>query len=105
LAVEAFEYLLGSPHLDGHIHDRLWSYNRRGGFEEVLAYLQTEYTQRRDASSQERLTKLQPAVAEMFADIDAAFAAITNFGFQNDRAYLVRSRPVRFDAISTLNQE
>jgi hypothetical protein len=105
LAVEAFEYRLNSTHLDGPIRDLLWSYKRRGGFEEVLAYVQTEYAQRRDVSSQERLTKLQTAVAEMFADMDAAFAAITNFEFQNDTAYLVRNCLVRFDAIFTLNQD
>jgi hypothetical protein len=41
----------------------------------------------------------------MFADMDQAFAAITDFESQNAIEYMVRSYLVRFDAIFTLNQD
>jgi hypothetical protein len=105
LASEAFEYLLGCPKVDADIRDLLWSYKRKGGFEDALAHLQNEFTREPNARTQQRLTKLQEAILEMFNDMDQAFAAITQFEPQNELAYMVRSCLIRFDAIFTLNQD
>ena len=105
LAPEAFEYLLGCPQVDADIRNLLWQHRRAGGFEDALAQLQAEYTQRRDPATEERLARLQGAVRRMFMDMDAGFAAIGDFEPQNSRPYLVRSFLVRFDAIFTLNQD
>jgi hypothetical protein len=105
LASEAFEYLLGCPQVDAEIRDLLWSYKRKGGFEEALAHVQDEYARRRDTLTEQRLTRLQDAISQMFTDMDKAFATIMNFEPQNDIAYMVRSFLVRFDAIFTLNQD
>lgn len=102
LASEAFEYLLGCPQVDADIRNLLWSYKRKGGFEDALAHLQNEFARGRDP---QRLTKLQFAISQMFNDMDQAFATIRDFEPQNDIAYMVRSCLVRFDAIFTLNQD
>jgi len=105
LAPEAFEYLLGCSPVDEGLRHLLWSYKRRGGFEGALAQLQADFAQRRDAASEERLTKMQNAIMQMFADMDKAFGAISSFEPQNESRYLVRSLLARFDAIFTLNQD
>lgn len=105
LASEAFEYLLGCPQVDADIRRLLWSYKRKGGFENALAQLQDEFARRRDSQTAQRLTKLQDAVRQMFADMDQAFAAIRIFEPQNHRQYTVASYLIRFDAIFTLNQD
>ncbi len=91
--------------VDSDIRNLLLTYRRKGGFEDALAHLQDEFARRRDAQTEQRLTRLQDAVSQMFTDMDKAFATITNFEPQNDIAYLVRSFLVRFDAIFTLNQD
>lgn len=48
---------------------------------------------------------MQNALLLMFADMDKAFAAMTNFEPQNESRYLVRNFLVQFDAIFTLNQD
>src|SRR5262252_3224843 len=105
LAAEAFEYLLGCPEIDEGLRNLLWKHKLRGGFEDALAELQVEASQRRDATSEPRLRRMQDAVLRMFSDMDKAFAMITNFEFQNDRRYLVRNLLVQFDALFTLNQD
>ena len=105
LASEAFEYLLSCPQVDADIRNLLWSCRRKGGFEEALAELQADFARKADAQTEQRLTKLQDATLQMFADMDKAFAGLPSFEPQNDMAYLVRSFLVRFDAIFTLNQD
>ena len=105
LASEAFEYLLGCPEIDESLRNLLWRHKLRGGFEDALAELQVEVSQRREVTSEVRLRRMQDAVLRMFSDMDKAFAMITNFEFQNDRRYLVRNLLVQFDALFTLNQD
>ena len=101
VASEAFEYLLGSPQLDDDIRGLLWG--RKGGYEEALASLQSEP----DPVHRQRLTKLESAILQMFADMNEAFSEMTesDFNFRNVPDLPVTSFLARFDAIFTLNQD
>jgi hypothetical protein len=103
LASEAFEYLLGSPHVDADLRNLLWNHKNTDGFEGALAELQEEYSKRKDGSSRQRLLLLQNAIQMMFDDMDKGFESKTDFEFHNDS--LVQGFLVRFDAIFTLNQD
>src|SRR5262245_36187256 len=105
LADEAFEYLLGCPQVDSGIRDLLWQHRWQGGFEDALAQLQTDFLQRRNEVRRQNLDKLESAIAQMFRDMDKAFAAVRHFEFHNSEQYLIRNFFVRFDAIFTLNQD
>lgn len=50
LAPEVLEYLLGCPQVDEKFLNLLWSYKRKGRFEEALVQLQADPTQRRDTA-------------------------------------------------------
>ncbi len=104
LASEAFEYLLGCPHLDAGLKELLWRHKRAGGFEAGLAELQEIHFRSNRTTPEPSLTKLQNAILQMFKDMDKAFSQV-QFEFQNYMEYLVRSFLVRFDAIFTLNQD
>src|SRR6266566_215451 len=104
LASEAFEYLLGCPQVDKGIRELLWRYRRQGGFEDALAHLQTEFTQKPNESTAQNLAKLEGAIQKMFTDMDEAFAGI-DFEFQKRMAISVRWFLTRFDAIFTVNQD
>ena len=104
LASEAFEYLLGYPHLDAGLKDLLWRNKRSGGFEAALAELQEDHFCSNRTQPEPRLKNFQDAILQMFIDMDEAFNSV-QFEFQNHIEYLVRSFLVRFDAIFTLNQD
>lgn len=105
LASEAFEYLLGCPELDESIRNLLWKHKKIGGFESALSEIQEE--SRGTGQSSHRLTMLQSAIQNMFADMNAAYEKIP-FEFQSV-AQDYRSGLVYFlsgfNAIFTLNQD
>ncbi len=104
LASEAFEYLLGIQDLDDHTLNLLWEHKDRGGFEDALAVLQDELSQRGTDDAKRRLESVQRAVSQMFQDMDQAFAQATLEPKFQGELTLTRFL-VRFDAIFTLNQD
>ena len=107
LATEAFEHLLGSPEVskDAGLRRLLWKHQERGGFEEALAELQTQFAQDPD-TARGPLMALQDAVKRMFNDMNTAFMATTDWQF--GQQYIERQIGTfltRFDAIFTLNQD
>lgn len=104
LASEAFDYLIARDSVDANIKKLLWDHKDEGGFEGALDELQTDHIANPSERTEDRLQRLQQAIAEMFDAMDKAFAD-ASFEFQSDTAYLVRTFMVRFDAIFTLNQD
>jgi hypothetical protein len=105
LASEAFEYLLGSMHVDDPLRERLWAAKeRRRGFEDVLADLQGALESRFDAQTEQDLRNLTNAINAMFAEMSEGYGR-TNFEPQNEVATMVKTFLGRFDAIYTLNQD
>jgi hypothetical protein len=104
LVSEAFGFLIGCPSLDADIKKLLWDHKDKDGFEGALDELQTDHIRNPDGRTEERLQRLQSAIALMFSEMDKAFAG-ANFEFQSEIAYHVRTFMVRFDAIFTLNQD
>jgi hypothetical protein len=112
LASETFEYLLGSPEIDGNLRSLLWrSKEAGGGFEDALAELQEEHERRCDEFSRKPLNDLQVAIVGMFNMMDQSFAT-TTFEPQHELNQItprpqsyVRSFLFQFDAIFTLNQD
>lgn len=103
LANEAFEYLLGSTHIDQPIRDRLWlAKEKKQGFEDVLAELQTEYETKPYGDSEEHLRNLSNAVTAMFEDMAIGFNAIM---FDDTVAKAIKLFLASFNAIYTLNQD
>ncbi len=109
LANEAFEYLLGCPQIDSDLRMLLWSYD--GNYEKALDELQSEFAQsesanQRNRAIEDRLSKLERAISQMFADMNKAFAS-THFELGENRGAenWIRSFLMRFDAIFTLNQD
>jgi hypothetical protein len=76
----------------------------RGNFEDVLSQVQSEYLATRTAETQDRLNAVQGALADVFGQMNAHFAA-RQFEFSNDIAHSIQKFLVRFDAIFTLNQD
>lgn len=105
LASEAFEYLLGSSHINSRLRVKLWEYRERKlGFEDVLADLQGALASRFDPQSQEDLRNITSAISAMFAEMAAGYDRI-DFEPQNEVARMVKTFLSRFDAIYTLNQD
>jgi hypothetical protein len=112
LANEAFEYLLGCPEVDADLRALLWkSKEAGGGFEDALADLQQEHSQRKDELSGKRVRDLLAALVGMFNLMDQAFQS-TTFEPQQEMnpitprpQHYVRHFLFRFDAIFTLNQD
>lgn len=105
LANEAFEYLLGSTHVDQPTRDRLWAAKERNeGFEDVLAALQAEYAGRPYGEPEKQLRNLSNAVTVMFAEMGDGFERIP-FDDTVEVAMAIRGFLSLFDAIYTLNQD
>jgi SIR2-like domain len=98
LASEAFEYLLGSKHVDRALRDLLWHHRDRG-FESALSQLQSESN-----SLDDRLRRMQNALSEMFIQMEEAFEGI-QFNISNEHKISISSFLAKFDAIFTLNQD
>jgi len=106
LANEAFEYLLGSPHVDDGLRTLLWRFKDRGGFEAALDEQQTQSNQAFSVAMLGHSTQLEDAIRGMFADMDRAFTLIDGFNFVDSHPDAsVTDFLSRFDAIFTLNQD
>jgi hypothetical protein len=108
LANEAFEYLIGSPEIDDHIRDLLWTHSRGDGFEGALAELQQAYTLSKNDLTRKPLEDLQAAIVGMFNEMNRAFEGVS-FEPQTQqnhmKQYSVGPFMDHFDAIFTLNQD
>jgi hypothetical protein len=103
LANEAFEYLLGSAHVDQPTRDRLWvAKEKRQGFEDVLAELQSQYDAQPHGENEKQLRNLTNAVTAMFEDMAIGFNAIM---FDDTVAKAIKLFLACFNAIYTLNQD
>ena len=98
LASEAFEYLLGSPHVDDSLRTLLLQHKEKG-FEAALEALQAQR-----GGSDARLTNLEAALRDMFEAMNRAFQR-TKFNFSDELHYTVTHFLQRFDIIFTLNQD
>ena len=106
LANEAFEFLLGCPEVvaNPQLAALLWKHQPTGGFESALEELQTAF-ERDPKNAGDLLTELQAAVGRMFADMNNAFMAITDWEFQGFRDRQVGAFLTKFDFIFSLNQD
>jgi hypothetical protein len=106
LANEAFEYLLGSNHVDDLLRNRLWdAKERKLGFEDILAELQASYETRFNAHVEQDLRNLTSAITVMFADMANAYDQSNFQGPHLTTVASVASFLHRFDVIYTLNQD
>jgi hypothetical protein len=107
LANEAFEYLLGSAHVDDNLRRHLWAgKERRLAFEDILSGLQTAYQLGPFVPQLEQdLRSMTNAVNAMFADMAVAFEHTPFKGPRVLAATDVVTFLREFDAIYTLNQD
>lgn len=117
LASEVMDYLLGSQEVrqNEYLKQLLWKHNQSGGgFETALAEVQAAWTQnyqQRYADAPhfspelDNLQKFEAALSRMFSDMNTAYLKLSDFEFQNERQYMVRTFLTKFDAIFTLNQD
>jgi hypothetical protein len=105
LSDEVTDYLLTCEEVrnDRNVRDALSRFRGSGGFESALSALQADFL-RRGATRLEQVSGFQAAILRMFADLDRAFSQ-TDFEFQNEIPYLVRTFLAKFDAIFGLNQD
>jgi SIR2-like protein len=105
LSDEVTDYLLTCKEVrnDTNIRGALARFRGDGGFESALSALQADFL-RRGATRSEQVNGFQAAILRMFADLDRAFSQ-TDFEFQNEIPYLVRTFLAKFDAIFGLNQD
>jgi hypothetical protein len=107
LASEVFDYLFGCAEVlgDTTLKQLLWDFRLKGGFESTLQHLQSAARHSGAAADLDRLDRFQRALLRMFGDMNAAFAAITDFERQTDVARMLGTFLHRFDAIFSLNQD
>jgi hypothetical protein len=100
LAKEAFEYLLGCAEVanSARLRQLMWQHQSAGGFEDALAELQEECSRSHSAPSVD-LIGLQAAVIRMFDDMNRGYRNLSEFEFQSDLAFMVRTFLIRFDAL------
>ena len=106
LSDDVTDYLLTCDEVrkDQEIRQVLSRFRRSGGFESALSAVQADFLRAGDTTLTERVRGFQATILRMFADMDRAFSD-TNFEFQNDIRYLVRTFLAKFDAIFGLNQD
>jgi hypothetical protein len=105
LASEAFEYLLGSSHIDDPLREKLWvAKERRLVFEDVLAELQGAMESRFNPQTEQDLRNMTNAINAMFAEMAVGYARVS-FESPNNVGRMVKTFLARFDAIYTLNQD
>jgi hypothetical protein len=103
LAEEVFDRLLGCDELDDQTRQLLWkSRDQAGGFEDVLAALQSA----RDQDSRHRASALTSILVGLFNEMGQAFMQ-REFEFRSppDQRYSLLTFLQRFDVIFTLNQD
>ncbi len=78
----------------------------QNGVESALETVRSSYERdRSNRDYQKRLFKLQDAIQQSFAEMNAAFEARGSMEFQHDPARYVQTFLARFDLIFTLNQD
>jgi hypothetical protein len=103
LAADVFNALLSDKDIDDKTHDLLFSAHGAGGFERVLADLQTSG----DTEDKKRHDALITAVVGLFNGMNQTFMQIQSFEFEGspEIPYSVHRFLTRFQAIFTLNQD
>jgi hypothetical protein len=104
LGLDFFGRLLGDESLDAHTRGLMFENRHKGGFEQVMAILQSEYQHKNDRETKERLQKFTGAIIGLFNGMNNSYLA-GHFEFQNEVRYMVRPFLERFDALFTLNQD
>ncbi len=105
LADEVGNYLLACPEIKNNpVLRSVLTRHADSGFEAALSELQTTYLQSRSADAKRNVDDLQKGIVRMFGTMDRGFRD-TQFEFQSDGKYMVRTFLNRFDAIFTLNQD
>jgi hypothetical protein len=110
LASQVFNWLLASPEIssDSHLKQCLWDHQRAGGFENALAQVQSEFLMSPSTQNKERLERFQPAINNVFSDMEKGFSARATWELLSpteDRTRSLLHFLVQFDAIFTLNQD
>lgn len=107
LATDLFNWLLGRPEIrnDDYLKKVLWDHKSAGGFENALSQVQADYTQLQSAENKRRLDAFQSAINGCFGEMDAGFAQLATWDFNNEIARLLVDFLIQFDAIFTLNQD
>jgi SIR2-like domain len=111
LATEAFEYLLGCPEINTHIHTELWKSKNQGfGFENTLEELRKAFETYKGEPFETNLRTFERMLESMFNSMNNGFKQIEfnplfdphTLGHPRDFIRLFLSH---FDAIFTLNQD
>jgi len=88
------------------LRDALVRHRERGGFEAALGEIQAEYERSLSAQNLAHLRGFQDAIAEVFADLDAALSNATfEFRAPPDNSDELVTFLTTFDAIFSLNQD
>jgi hypothetical protein len=101
IAEEFFSRLLGEE-LDEHTRDLLFERRNKGGFESVMSELQSAC--KSSPTDQQRLDNFAASIRGIFNFMNNQVLR-TQFEFQNEVRYMVRSFLERFDVIFSLNQD
>ncbi len=107
LASEVYDHLFTSSHIlgDAHLQRVLRRTKDTGGFETALAEVQNDYILNHTPANLDHLHRLQAAIGDMYADMEAGFANKISMEFSNDGNSQIWKFLARFDAIFTLNQD
>jgi hypothetical protein len=107
LAADLFNWLLGRAEIkdDAYLKKVLWDHKTTGGFENALSQVQTEYLQLQSAENKRRLDAFQNALNGCFGEMDAGFAQLPTWEFNNEIGRMLVDFLIQFDAIFTLNQD
>lgn len=104
LANEAFEYLLGSIHVDDLLRQKLWQTKERGGgFEDTLSEMQSAYAAHPHGQEESQLRTLTNGVMAMFAEMASGYDDVKFDA--TETKWPIKTFLAEFDAIYTLNQD
>jgi len=107
LSNEVFEYLLGCPEIrdDQFVHELMWKWLGKGGFEYMLADVQRHAVTNPTSENKSRLASVNAAVSRMLADMNSSIIkGSLEFQIANSAAW-IGSFLSRFNAIFSLNQD
>ena len=74
-------------------------------FETVLAMVQADFAQKRNAETEARLGVTQASIKDVFSRMNLAFQRRNTMEFGNDATFRIQPYLARFDAIFTINQD
>jgi hypothetical protein len=90
---------------DWHVTQVLRRTANEGGFEAALTEIQDAYEKSPTPINKAHVETLQSAIADMFSEMEAGFANITDWNFHHAAEYKIAHFLGGFDAIFTLNQD